>query len=571
VHTDAKRLQQILKNLLSNAFKFTEQGKVSLQVAPANQGWSPDNETLAHAKSVLAFSVSDTGIGVAADKQQIIFEAFQQADGSTSRKYGGTGLGLAITRENARLLGGEIRLVSAPGAGSTFTLYLPQTFIPAKPARRPAATPAAQGALIISSDVGLAPSEPELSALPVSQPGDDTENILPGDRVLMIVENDVGSARLLLDKAHESGWKGLIATRGGDALAMARQRRPNAISLDMNVSGIDGWRVLARLKDDPATRHIPVHLITTDEERERGLRMGAIGALTKPLKSTEALQEAFSRIKTFIEPRTRNLLVVNHDETTRNKIMELLAEGAVQINAVGSVKEAVAALEDTHFEAAVLELDLPDMNGFELIEHIKKDARLRELPLIVYVTRELSRTDAARLKRLGQTLNLREVDSTESLLDHVLLFLHCEVTKLPEFKSQVLQPLHETDTALAARTVLIVDDNIRNIFALTSLLERYQMQILSAENGKTALERLHSNPDIDVVLMDIMMPEMDGYDTMRAIRKLAKFRTLPIIALTSRAMNGDREKCIDAGASDYIAKPVNSVELLSRLRRWLYR
>jgi CheY-like chemotaxis protein len=571
MHTDAKRLEQILKNLLSNAFKFTEKGKVSLQVAPANQGWSPDNETLAHAKSVLAFSVSDTGIGVAPDKQQIIFEAFQQADGSTSRKYGGTGLGLAITRENARLLGGEIRLVSAPGAGSTFTLYLPQTFVPAKPARSPAVTPTTQGALIISSDMGLAASEPEPSALPVSQPGDDTESILPGDRVLMIVENDAESARLLLDKAHESGWKGLIATRGGDALALARQRRPDAITLDMNLSDLDGWRVLASLKDDPATRHIPVHLITTDEERERGLRMGAIGALTKPLESKEALQEAFSRIKTFIEPRTRNLLVVNHDETTRKKILELLAEDAVHINAFGTGKEALAALKDAHFEAAVLELDLPDMNGFELIEQISKDASLRELPLIVYVTKELSRKDAARLKRLGQTLNLREVRSTGRLLDHVLLFLHCEVTKLPEFKRQILQRLHEKDTALTARKVLIVDDDIRNIFAVTSLLERYQMQILSAENGKTALELLRANPDIDVVLMDIMMPEMDGYDTIRAIRKLAKFRTLPIIALTSRAMNGDREKCVDAGASDYIAKPVNSVELLARLRLWLYR
>src|SRR5206468_6213447 len=282
-----------LKNLLSNAFKFTEHGEVALEMFVANSGWSTENQNLNSAEIVVGFSVRDTGIGIPSEKQQIIFEAFQQADGSTSRRFGGTGLGLAITRENARLLGGEIRLVSAPGAGSTFTLYLPQTFIPAKSpaksARRPAVTPAAQDALIISSDVGLAPSEPELSALPVSQPGDDTESILPGDRVLMIVENDAGSARLLLDKAHESGWKGLIATRGGDALAMARQRRPDAITLDMNLSDIDGWRVLARLKDDPATRHIPVHLIATDEDRDRGLRMRGIGALTKPLESEEAM------------------------------------------------------------------------------------------------------------------------------------------------------------------------------------------------------------------------------------------------------------------------------------------
>ncbi len=329
--------------------------------------------------------------------------------------------------------------------------------------------------------------------------------------------------------------------------------------------------MLARLKDDPATRHIPVYLITTEEERERGLRMGAIGALIKPLKSKETLQEVFSRIKSFVEPHTKNVLIVHHDETQRNRIVELLADDGVQISAAGTGQEALAALKDKHFEATVLDLDLPDLKGFDLIEEIKKDAFLQDIPVIAYVTQQLSKRDEANLKRLGQTMNLKEVRSAERLVDEVLLCLHCEMGRLPESKRQILRTLHETNTALAGRKVLIVDDDIRNIFAMTSLLERYQMQILSAETGKDALEMLHSHPDVDVVLMDIMMPEMDGYDTMRAIRKFAKFRALPVIALTAKAMKGDREKCIDAGASDYIAKPVNSIELLSMLRLWLHR
>jgi len=455
--------------------------------------------------------------------------------------------------------------------GSTFTLYLPRTFVPARPAHHQAGTPADQGALVIPSDLGLPPTEPEPVAPPISQFTDDTESIQPGDRVLLIVENDVGFARFLLDMAHEQLWKGLIATRGGDALSLVHRHLPAAITLDINLSDIDGWRVLARLKEDPATRHIPVYLITTEDERERGLRMGAIGALTKPLKSKEDLQEVLSRLTTFIEPRTRNLLIVNPDETQRNKMVELLAEDAVQISAVGTGREALATLKDKHFEAAVLELDLPDSKGFELIEEIKKDIFLRDVPLIAYVTKELSRRDEAQLKRLGQTMNLKEVRSPERLLDEALLSLHYEVAGLPESKRQILRTLHESDAALAGRKVLIVDDDIRNIFAMTSLLERYQMQILSAETGKAALDLLDTHPDTDVVMMDIMMPEMDGYDTMRAIRRFARFRTLPVIALTAKAMKGDREKCLEAGASDYIAKPVNTEQLLSLLRMWLHR
>ena len=571
VYTDAKRLQQILKNLLWNAFKFTERGKVTLSVAPASEGWSSDNAPLNRAKSVLALSVSDTGIGIAPDKQQIIFEAFQQADGSTSRKYGGTGLGLAISRELARLLGGEIRLVSTPGAGSTFTLYLPQSYVPAKRERT-------QAAALIDPPALSNPPREELSAIatesappPALRFNDDRDQIQPGDRVVLIVENDARFSPILLETAREQGFKGVIEARGADALARVQERKPSAITLDINLPDMNGWTVLARLKDDVHSRHIPVHLITGEDERERGLRMGAIGALIKPLQNKERLTEVFSRIKNRLQPQTKHLLVVHHDEAQRRQIIELVGGEGLQMAIAGTGQAALAALKDKPFSAAVVSLDLPDAKGFELIEEIKNDPHLADLPLILFLTRELTRKEESHLKRLSQTMNLREARSLERLLDETTLFLHCDVSRLPEAKRQALEKLRQTDTVLAGKKVLIVDDDIRNIFAMTSLLERYQMQVFSAETGKAALDLLQTTPDTDVVLMDIMMPAMDGYDTMRAIRKFAKFRALPVIALTAKAMKGDREKCIDAGASDYIAKPVDTTELLSMLRLWLYR
>jgi CheY-like chemotaxis protein len=400
---------------------------------------------------------------------------------------------------------------------------------------------------------------------------DDGDNIQPGDQVILIVENDAGFAQLLLEMARESGFKGLISPRGTDALATVQQRKPDAITLDINLHDIDGWRVLARLKDDSTSRHIPVHLITTEEERERGLRMGAIGALIKPLKSKEALREVFARIRSILEPHGKNLLLINQDETRRRQIIELLGDGEIQVACAATGAETLEKLRGHHFGAAIIELDLPDMTGFDLLEEVKKDTELGEVPLVVYVSRELSKKDEDHLKRLGQTMNLKEVRSLERLLDEAALYLHCNLSRLPEAKRMAILKLHQTEAVLKDKKVLIVDDDIRNIFAMTSLLERYEMRIFSAETGKTALEQLQAVPDIDVVLMDIMMPDMDGYDTMRAIRKFSKFRTLPVIALTAKAMKGDREKCIHAGASDYIAKPVDSTELLSLLRLWLYR
>jgi HAMP domain-containing protein/signal transduction histidine kinase/DNA-binding response OmpR family regulator len=571
VYTDAKRLQQILKNLLSNAFKFTEKGKVALSVAPVQEGWSADHATLSRAKSVLAFSVSDTGIGIAPDKQQIIFEAFQQADGSTSRKYGGTGLGLAISRELARLLGGEIRLVSAPGSGSTFTLYLPQSYVP--PKRDRTQPPAATELLPIlePTDAGLNSSAPDDSEATVAQIIDDRDNIQAGDRVLLIVENDARFSPILLEMAREHGFKGVIEGRGADALTRVQEGKPNAITLDINLPDMNGWTVLARLKDDLNSRHIPVHLITGEDERERGMRMGAIGALVKPLQNKERLIEVFSKIKERMEPHLRHLLVVNSDETQCQKIIDLVAGEDLEIAVTRTAAEALVALKDKPFSGAVLSPDLPDAKGLTFLDEIKKDGHLNEVPLILYLNRELTRKEETHLKRLGQTMNLREARSSERLLDEATLFLHYDVARLPQTKRTALEKLRHTDTVLADKKALIVDDDIRNIFAMTSLLERHRMQILSAESGHAALEMLQNHSDIEVVLMDIMMPGMDGYDTMRAIRKFGKFRALPVIALTAKAMKGDREKCIEAGASDYIAKPVDTTELLSMLRLWLYR
>ncbi len=571
IQTDAKRLQQILKNLLSNAFKFTESGKVSLSITSARDGWNPENETLNRAKSVLVFSVTDTGIGISADKQHIIFEAFQQADGSTSRKYGGTGLGLAISREITRLLGGEIRLVSVPGEGSTFTLFLPQNYVPVKPAKRQAQLPSGQNRLEIPIELEVPISVLESDPPGAPQMDDDADNISANDRVLLIVENDTGFAQLLMEMAHESGFKALISPRGADALNIAKERKIDAITLDINLHDLDGWRILARLKDNISTRHIPVYIVTTEDVQARGLRAGALGVLNKPLKSKEELREVFARIDHVAKDPAKHLLIAEKNEEQRRHLTGILGEPDLQIVEAATGEEALAKIRDNPFGAVVIGHELADMVGLDLIEEIKKDPHLSEIPIIAYVPGNISKKDDSHLKRLSNAMNLKEVHSEERLLDECALFLHQDVSKLKGSKRETIQRLYQAETVLKGKNILIVDDDIRNIFAMTSLLERYDMNISSAETGKIALEQLQSKPGIDAVLMDIMMPDMDGYDTMRAIRKFPKFRTLPMIAVTAKAMKGDRDKCIEAGASDYIAKPVDSTELLSMLRLWLHR
>jgi CheY-like chemotaxis protein len=399
---------------------------------------------------------------------------------------------------------------------------------------------------------------------------DDRHNIIPGDRVVMIVEDDKNFASYLLDMAHEHGFKGLVTGRGSTALAMAREHRPDAITLDLGLPDMEGWKVLDRLKDDPNTRHIPVQIITADEERERGLQQGALAFITKPVQK-ENLDEAFNEIRQYIERQVKSLLIVEDDDVQRSSIAELIGESDVQITGVSTAQDALAKLKEGHFDCMVLDLGLPDMTGFQLMEEIKKEASLRSLPIIVYTGRDLTKKEETQLKRMAKTIIVKDVRSPERLLDETSLFLHRVQAKMPEPQRRILEKLHKTDEMLSGKKVLVVDDDIRNIFAMTSLLERHNMVVHSAENGKDAIEVLRGNEDIDVVLMDIMMPEMDGYDTMQEIRKVPKFKELPILALTAKAMKGDREKCIEAGASDYISKPVDTDQLMSLLRVWLHR
>ena len=562
--SDSKRLQQILKNLLSNAFKFTAQGKVTMDVRIATEGWSPDHPVLSTAQTVVAFSVSDTGIGIAPEKQRLIFEAFQQADAGTARKYGGTGLGLAISRELTALLGGEIRLVSTPGMGSTFTLFMPLHY--SGPAR------AVTSASLIK-DLG-----PVLtSALPVLTVSkreeviaDDRDDIVEGDNVLLIVDDDPHYARVLLGLARDKGFKGIVAQRGDAGLQLAREFLPTAITLDVFLPDMLGWTVLNNLKLDPSTRHIPVQMLSVEEERQHGLSHGAFSYLVKPA-TTEDLEHALDRIKAYITPHRKRLLVVEDNDLERKSIVELLGYEDIEIQAVGTGAEALKTLYDNVYDCCVLDLRLPDMSGFELLEKLQGEPGLRDVPVVVFTGKELSPEEDERLRAMAKSVVLKDVKSPERLFDETALFLHRVMSDLPEEKRHMLERLHGTSDVLKSRKVLVVDDDARNIFALTSLLENYEMEVISATNGRQAIEIIENTPDLSVVLMDIMMPEMDGYQTMREIRKYPQYRMLPILALTAKAMKGDREKCLEAGASDYIAKPVNTEQLLSLLRVWLYR
>ncbi|HEX8877639.1 MAG TPA: response regulator, partial [Phycisphaerales bacterium] len=562
--TDSKRLQQVLKNLLSNAFKFTEHGGVRLNVTQVNGGWSPDHPTLNSASSVVAFEVSDTGIGIPAEKQKIIFEAFQQADASTSRKYGGTGLGLAISRELANLLGGEIQLRSTSGVGSTFTLYLPLRY--AGPTAPALPTEPGKSRFMRQAPMG-AERLPERS---IELIPDDRNELGPEDTTLLIVEDDPHYARILLDLAHDNGFKVLIAQRGSDALQLARQYKPTAVSLDVFLPDMLGWAVLNQLKQDPATRHIPVQIVTLDEDRQHGLAGGAFAFVTKPT-TTQGLESALNRIKEFSSPRRRRLLIVEDNSAERMSIAELLGHDDIDIDAADSGSGALTALREHSYDCVVLDLRLPDMSGFEVLEQMRGDEQLRDIPVVVFTGKALTPEEDVRLHTLARSVVVKGVESPERLLDETALFLHRVVADLPPGKQQMLERLHRSDDHLIGRRVLVVDDDVRNIFALSSVLERRGMAVVTASTGREAIEKLESSEEFAIVLMDIMMPEMDGYQTMRAIRENPAFMRLPIVALTAKAMKGDREKCLEAGASDYLAKPVNTEQLLSVLRTWLHR
>jgi HAMP domain-containing protein/signal transduction histidine kinase/CheY-like chemotaxis protein len=581
VVTDVKRLQQIIKNLLSNAFKFTHQGTVGLVVEVVQSGWSRDNEDLNRASQVLAFSVSDTGIGISPDKQQIIFEAFQQADGSTSRKYGGTGLGLAISRELARLLGGEIRLVSAPAQGSTFTLYLPQSYSPSRSPRHgrpahelPLPMPAPAVALPAPAPrvvVGPQPANDDLhdpEALAAANPAhDDRSDILLGDKVLLIVENDLSFAQVLLQAARSVGFKGLVSTSGAAALAMTRDFQPAVITLDIFLPDMEGWRILERLKSDLATRHIPICVVSTDDSRERALASGAVGFLTKPLQSADEVEHALGHLYEFADRRKKRLMVMMAATPTRDAYLEAL-DADTDVVQPDSAASARVQLRTGNIDCLITDGSVADFGPEDVIEALESRPVARQMPIV------LASEEAAVTSVWGRghsAFALRRAASLERMLDATAFFLHRGEASLTEQERRSVQAVVDTDRTLEGKKVLIVDDDMRNIFALATVLDAQGMVIVSAENGRDAIRLVETDPEIDIVLMDIMMPEMDGMETMRRMRQLPRGKELPLIAVTAKAMKGDREKCIDAGAWDYLSKPVDTAYLLVVLRGWLCR
>jgi HAMP domain-containing protein/signal transduction histidine kinase/DNA-binding response OmpR family regulator len=589
--TDAKRLQQIIKNLLSNAFKFTHYGQVTLTIEPAHSGWSPDNEDLNRAPEVLAFSVSDTGIGIPSDKQQIIFEAFQQADGSTNRKYGGTGLGLAISRELARLLQGEIRLESRPNRGSTFTLFVPHTAAPRAVRRGMVQDPAAiaqnaietakytSGLEVIAGaharsqiDVpALATGDPDPPVL-VNEAGDDRETIQPGDEVLLIVENDLGFARFLLDTAREQGYKGLVTSLGASALALARDYKPTAILLDIFLPDIEGWRVLERLKNDLNSRHIPVCVVSTEEARDRSLSAGALRFVPKPVHSKTVLDELLSDLKRYTSRPVKNVLLFERD-ASKLKDIEQYVNGApdVHVTAVQDAPSAIRALREQHIDCIVLDPDAAEAGADELTLEVESKAAEASLPIVLYSRNNALARQDVRWQRLARTGHVHWVHSAERLLDQTTVLLHRRTALLPKNQRMLLENMYDSNKSLADKKVLIVDDDVRNIFALSSVLEEYDMEIYTADNGRDAIRFLQDGNTVDVVLMDIMMPEMDGLDTTREMRRIPGCKDVPIIAVTAKAMKGDRDRCLEAGAWDYLSKPVDRDQLLAALRLWLQR
>jgi signal transduction histidine kinase/CheY-like chemotaxis protein len=588
--TDVKRLQQIIKNLLSNAFKFTHQGSVSFKVATAASGWNADNEELGHAAQVIAFSVSDSGIGISPDKQQIIFEAFQQADGSTSRKYGGTGLGLAISRELARLLGGEIKLVSQPGVGSTFTLYLPQSYNPVRTARQPrtAAGGVAKGAAAAPSGVepavasasvrrgaltGMAVLDDEYTKRyePESEnfanvAGDDRGAIASGDRVLLIVENDLAFAEVLLDAARLAGFKGIVSNTGAGALTMAREFHPSAITLDIFLPDMQGWRILDRMKADTAMRHMPICVVSTDDARERAVKSGAIGFIAKPLQSKDAVDSAVAELMRYCERPSRKLVVALPPSPMRSDLLAAL-DGDVQAILAEDGDSIRAALTDA--DCLVIDTAIGDVGPEDIVDAMASRGGVRQLPVVLCPSAEANGSEVWQQPHLG--FAVQRADSLLAMLAHASYLLHRSPALMSEREREAIETIHGANGALQGKKALIVDDDMRNIFALATVLDGEGMEIVSAETGREAIRLVHSDPTIDIVLMDIMMPVMDGIATMQEIRKLPRGRELPMVAVTAKAMKGDRQKCIEAGAWDYISKPVDPTHLLAVLRGWLCR
>ncbi len=564
IRIDEQRTQQIVKNLLSNSFKFTEKGSVSLTVsAPAGTA----NPLSAPA---VAFSVRDTGIGIDKDKHELVFQAFQQADGGTSRKFGGTGLGLSISLQLARRMGGDITLESERGKGSLFTLYLPlagkagdePSLASPVPKVPQSEMPAAQREPVIDETAGLQTIAPSLP--------DDRGSLKKGDKSILIIEDDLNFARTLMVMVREKGFGCIVAADGTSGLHLADLYCPSAVILDVMLPGMDGWSVMRSLKDNPDTRHIPVHFITCLDERQKGMSMGAVSFFTKPV-TPEQLEEVFGAIEKSVTKTMRRLLIIEDNKSEAESMTSLLQDRNLEIGVTATGGEAVDILDREPIDCIVLDIGLPDMSGFDLLEHIHRTEKLRSIPVIIHTGRNLSHDDELKLQHYAKSIIIKGAKGPERLLNEVTLFLHMVESELPGEKQRMIRASLDKEAMLEGKKVLLVDDDMRNVFSLSSILTDKNMIVIEAENGKEALVRLSEHPDVNIVLMDIMMPEMDGYEAIRTIRLDPRFRDLPVVAMTAKAMAGDQEKCIQAGADDYISKPLDIEKLLSLLRVWLYR
>ena len=582
LETDVQRLNQILKNLLSNAFKFTEKGGVALKIYEANKNWKQHIPSLDKARKVVAFEIRDTGIGISKDKQNIIFEAFQQAEGSTSRKYGGTGLGLSISRGLADLLGGSIELDSTPGKGSTFTLFLPIDYNPdhVKKEKQSSLT-LSEYKIAQETDESVIHSVPTVK-LPevrdlevmneiINEAGDDRNAIGINDKVVMVVEDDIRFAKIMVEKAHELDLKVVVATSFGDVFDLANKYNPIAVTLDVKLPDASGWRILDLFKNDINFRHIPVHLISGEENRLLAMQRGARSFHLKPLKN-EALAVLFNDIVTYHERKPKRLLIVEDNELDSSQIAKILDNGdLLEIDIASTGKEALEKIKANVYDCITIDYMLPDIPGLKFVMEVNEINKLQMTPVLIYSAKDFAPKEKTQLKQYANRILLKDVNSLELLLEEAVVHLHLNHRDLLPEKQKIIENLRSREDVLAGKTVLVVDDDVRNLFALTTAFERYNINVITAESGQEAINILGENSTLDIVLMDIMMPEMDGYETTQKIRREHKNTHLPIIAVTAKAMKGDREKCLEAGASDYITKPVKIDQLLSLMRVWLYK
>lgn len=561
IFTDRLRLEQILKNFLSNALKFTESGKVSVLFD------RPAKDAKLHGNGIaldswISISVADTGIGIPEDKKKRIFEAFEQLDSALSRKYGGAGLGLTIATKISQLLGGEIQVESTAGQGSRFTIFLPERAAEVAQETVPKSEP--------KRSSYIPPARPTHSPKPHGIEDDRKILSLKADRSILIIEDDPVFAKILFGLCRERGFKCLLAGDGESGLNDAREFIPSAIILDLRLPGISGLSVLQILKENPQTKHIPVHVMSVEERAPDVLKMGAIGFLSKPV-SKAGIEEAIRKIEDKLSGKAKKVLVVEDKKVERESILKLIGNGDVKTTGVAGANEALDQLKTQNFDCMVLDLKLPDMSGFELLEVMEKNEALSRPPVIVYTGRDLTTEEVERLRQFSQSIIIKGVRSEERLLDEISLFLHRVESKLPQEKQLPPEPVRHREEVFEGKKMLVVDDDMRNVFALRSIFSKKGFDISVAKTGKEALDRLQDEPNTDLVLMDIMMPEMDGYEAMRKIRSQEKFSSLPIIALTAKAMASDREKCLEAGANDYLSKPIDIDSLMSLMRVWLTR